>query len=64
MQYDGILYEVQLQLCDNLKCRTTIAVYPNDESTMLLGNDLLGGPNAKVQIVTMCATHSVYLLSD
>lgn len=64
LKYDGVLYEVPLQLTDYIKCKMTVAVYPNDEQVMLLGNDLLGGPNAKIQIVSMSATHSSYLLSD
>jgi hypothetical protein len=48
MKYDGILYEVQLQVCDNLKVKMTVAVYPNEQCVMLLGNDMLGGPNAKL----------------
>ena len=31
---------------------------------MLLGNDLIGGPNARFEIVTMSAAHSAYLLTD
>ena len=64
LSYEGILYDLELQLADGLKASAPVAVFPNQNNVMLLGNDLLGGPNAKFQIVMMCATHSAYLLCD
>ena len=48
----------------NLTVKMTVAVFPNENYTMLLGNDFMGGPNAKLQIVAMCSTHSAYFLCD
>lgn len=28
--YSGILFELEIQLGDNLKCATTVAVFPNN----------------------------------
>lgn len=35
-------------MSDSLAVKMTVAVYPNDNCTMLLGNDFIGGPNAKL----------------
>ena len=48
MKYDGILYELGLQVRDGLVVKITVAVYPHESCVMLLGNDFIGGPNAKL----------------
>ncbi len=64
INYDGILYELELQLADTLTTTITVAVYPNEHCVMLLGNDMIGGPNAKVSIIMMSAMYSAYVLCD
>lgn len=41
-----------------------MAVFDNKSCVLLLGNDLIGGPNAKFEIVTMSSSCSAYLLMD
>ena len=48
LKYEGILYELELQVSDSLAVRMTVAVYENQNCVMLLGNDFMGGPNAKL----------------
>ena len=46
MKYEGILYELGLEVSDGLAVKSTVALYPNKSCIMLLGNDFMGGPNA------------------
>ena len=48
MKYEGILYELGLEVSDGLAVKMTVAVYPNENCVVLLGNDFMGGPNAKL----------------
>lgn len=51
-------------MADNIAAKVTMAVYENRNPCMLIGNDVLGGPNSKLEVVAMNATHSFYVLSD
>ena len=55
MAYEGMLYDVPLQVADTLKVPVTVAVFSNKAPLMLLGNDVIGGANAKLQVVAMNA---------
>ena len=41
-----------------------MGVVPNSNFVLLFGNDLIGGPNAKFEILAMNAGHCAYVLSD
>ena len=64
MKFVGMLYKVTMQLAQNLKCVVTAAVYENQKPMLLVGNDLVGGPNAKLEILGMNASRSFYVLGD
>jgi hypothetical protein len=41
-----------------------MAVYENTTPCLLIGNDVIGGVNSKLEIVTLSAKYSLYVLSD
>lgn len=51
-------------MSNRLVVKMKVAVYPNENFTMLLRSAFIGSPNARLQIITMCSTHSVHLLCD
>ena len=59
-----MLYDVECQFADNLRCEVTMAVYENTTPCLLIGNDVIGGVNSKLEIVTLNAKYSLYVLSD
>lgn len=46
MTYKGMLYGVKCQLAEHIVCDVTMAVFENSNPCMLIGNDLMGGPNS------------------
>ena len=50
-----MLYNASFQLAEHMVVNTTVAVYKKARPTMLIGNDLMGGANAKLKIVGMNA---------
>lgn len=64
MKYKGMLYDVECQVSDNIVTKVTMAVYENRTPCMLIGNDVLGGPNSQLEVVAMNAGYSFYVVSD
>lgn len=64
LKYAGMLYDLEIQLTDSLSCVTTVAVFENKSCVCLLGNDVVGGVNAKFNVVMMSSACSAYILVD
>ena len=64
LKFIGMVYNLPLQIAQNIKCEVTVAVHENSKPMVLIGNDLMGGVNAKLEILSMNAAKSFYVLGD
>lgn len=65
LSYAGILPSVSLQFADNIKVSAQVAVVDNDaDFIMLIGNDIMGGSNSLLNVVSLNSTYSFYTVVD
>ena len=51
MKFAGVAYGVSLRLCDSLSVQENIGVFEHPKPTLIIGNETIGGVNAKLGIV-------------
>ena len=55
MQFTGIIYDMPIRFGDNLLVKEDVGVYEHPRPSMIVGNSTVGGVNAKLGIVALCA---------
>ena len=63
-QYEGILEKLHLRFSDKLTAEINVAVVPNDEPFLLLGNDCIGGTYAVLTVIGSSDAHTYLVLQD
>ena len=51
MKFAGVAYGVSLRFCDSLSVQENIGVFEHPKPTLIIGNETIGGVNAKLGFV-------------
>ena len=63
-QYNGILEKLRLRFSDDVTIQHNVAVVPNPDVFVLLGNDLIGGSYSKFARVHMSDPQGLLIVQD